>query len=205
MKTKTIASSLPLLAGIALGIVSLSIPFLIANHWITTGTGRYNVDNYLFFFWGKYYTVTGTQQIMSQMVMYDLGDFPIYAMVVVAVGIIVGALSTIAGRGLIINVKGRVLSIKLDVNPLWLQTAAVGILLFAYLYMGQAIKGFEQVLLMANYEITNGPAFDFLAGSIVAFVISTVMTGLKFWKEETKKEQLEKMKTVSVVGSRVED
>lgn len=189
MKTKTIASSLPLLAGIALGAAALFTPFLVANHWILTGTGRYNVDNYLFFFWGKYYTVTGANSIASMMIMYDMGDFPMYAMILIVLGIITGASSILAGRGVVLNIKGRVLKMKLDVNPVWLQAASVAMLLLSYLYMGIAVKGLDTMLLKGNYELTSGPALDFLAGSMFAFIMSMVLTGWKFLKEEDAKSK----------------
>lgn len=195
MKTRKIASSLPLLAGIALGIVSLTVPFLLAKHSIFTGENKYTVDNYLFFLWGKYYTVVGTKQIISQWVMYDFGDFPMYAMVSIIIGIIVGAMSLIVGRGVILNVKGRALKLKLDVNPLWFQMASIALLLFSFLYMNEAKNSLYYSLTSANYEIENGPYFEFLAGSIAAFVISAAMTGIRFVKEEIKEKNKQSLQT----------
>jgi len=190
MKTKKVASSLPLLAGIGLGIVSLTVPFLLANHYIWAEGVRYSADNYLFFFWGKYYTVAGTNTIESRMITYDFGDFPMYAMVTIIIGLIMGLVSMFAGRGLILSLKGREVKLKLDTNPVWLQTAAVALVLASYLYMNEASKALTRGLEMANYVVEYGPSFDFLLGSLVAFVMSTLMTAAKFLKSEKSQNLL---------------
>lgn len=186
MNVKTKAASLPLLAGIVLGAASLAVPFLLANHYIYVGDRRYSADSYIFFFWGKYYTVTGTKMILSSLVTYDFGDFPVYAMIAIIIALIAGALSFFAGRGLVLNVKGRTLKLKLDINPLWLQMSSIALLLLAYLYMGNATKFLEARLLGDNYEIEKGPSLDFLAGSIGVFVVSALMTAIRSLKEERK-------------------
>ena len=182
MKTKKVASVLPLLTGIGLGIVSLAVPFLLANHYIWADGKRYSADNYLFFFWGKYYTVAGTKMIQSQTVMYDFGDFPVYAMVAVVIGLALAAIAFFGGRGLILNIKGRELKMKLDYNPIWLQIYSTGLLLIAYIYMNEATKSLIPVLEINNYTIDYGPSFDFLLGSIIAMVLSVVMTTVKYLK-----------------------
>lgn len=183
MKTKKVATVLPLLAGIGLGIVSLAVPFLLANHYIWAEGKRYSADNYLFFFWGKYYTVAGTKMIQSQMVMYDFGDFPTYAMIAVVIGLVLAAISFFGGRGLILNIKGRELKMTLDYNPIWLQIYSTGLLLIAYIYMNEAIKSILMPALQTNnYVIDYGPSFDFLLGSIIAMSLSVVMTTVKYLK-----------------------
>ena len=187
MKTKKVTASLPILACVLLGIASLGAPFLMANHYIYVGDTRYSVDNYLFFLWGKYYTVVGTQQISSSTVMYDLGDFPVYAMIMIAVALIAAVMSLFSGRGLVLNVKGRILKIRMDTNPLWFQSSAVALLLIAYVYLGDGAKFLETRLLSNNYEVQNGLSFDLLLGSLVSLVISSFMTGLKFLKDKGEK------------------
>ena len=76
MKTKRVASMLPLLAGIGMGIAALASPFISANHYVMAEGKRFTADHLLFFFWGKYYTVAGANLIQSQMDTYDFGDFP---------------------------------------------------------------------------------------------------------------------------------
>lgn len=183
MKTRKVASSLPLLAGMGLSIVALAVPFLLANHYIFVETTRYSADNYLFFFWGKYYTVSGANMIQSQMMLYDQGDFPVYAMAFIIIGIILGAISLFGGRGLVLNIKGRELKLKLDTNPVWLQAIATVLILVSYLYMNRAIDILSNVLREDAYTVEYGPALDFLLGGIVAMAISTLMTARKFLKE----------------------
>lgn len=182
MKTKKIASTLPLLAGIALGIVALSTPFLLANHYIFVEDTRYSADNYLFFFWGKYYTVSGEKMIQSAMTYYDLGDFPVYPMAAIIIALILGVISMFGGRGLILNVKGREVRLKLDINPIWLQTYSAALLILAYTYMNDAVMSLIILLQVNNYVVEFGPSMDFLLGSMVAIIISAVMTAIKFLK-----------------------
>ncbi len=187
MKTKKITASLPLLACVLLGIASLGVPFLMANHYIYVGDTRYSTDNYLFFLWGKYLTVVGTQQISSATTMYDLGDFPVYAMILIIMAIAIASVSIFSGRGLILNIRGRVLKIRLDMNPLWFQVTGVALLLIAYVYLGDGAKMLEATLLRSNYEIQNGLSFDFLLGSLVSLVMSSFITGIKFLKDKGEK------------------
>lgn len=187
MRTKKVAASLPLLACVLLGIASLGAPFLMANHYIYVGDTRYSADNYLFFLWGKYYTVVGTQQISSSTVMYDLGDFPVYTMIMIAVALIIAVMSLFSGRGLILNIKGRVLRIRMDMNPLWFQGSAVALLLISYVYLGDGAKFLEARLLINNYEVQNGLSFDLLLGSLVSLVMSLFITALKFLKNKGDK------------------
>lgn len=182
MKTKKVAAMMPLLAGIGLGIVSLSTPFLLANHYIWVETTRYSADNYLFFFWGKYYTVSGTNLIQSAMTYYDFGDFPIYPMIAIIIALILGTMSILGGRGLILNVKGREIKLKFDINPIWLQTYSAALLILAYVYMNDAVMTLIIALQMNNYVVEFGPSLDFLLGSLVAIGMSAVMTTVKLLK-----------------------
>lgn len=184
MKTRKVAAMLPLLAGIGLGIASLAAPFLIANHYVMAEGKRYTADNLLFFFWGKYYTVAGANLVQSQTDVYDFGDFPVYAMAVIIIGLILGAMSMLGGRGIILNIKGRVLKLKFDTNPVWLQMFAAILILLSYVYMSNATGILTTQLQMANYVVENGPSTDFLLGSVAALIISTVMTAVKFLKEK---------------------
>jgi hypothetical protein len=187
MKTKKVTASLPLLACVLLGIASLGTPFLMASHYITVGDTRYSTDNYLFFLWGKYLTVVGTQQISSSTVMYDLGDFPVYSMILIVMAITIASASLFSGRGLILNMKGRVLKIRLDMNPLWFQMTGLALLLVAYVYLGDGAKMLEATLLRSNYEIQNGLSFDFLLGSLISLVMSSFITGIKLLKDKGEK------------------
>ena len=204
MKTRKVASMSPLLAGIGLGIVALAVPFLVANHYIITGEGkRFAADNLLFFFWGRYYTVSGVNSIMSQMNMYDLGDFPIYTMAVVLIGLILGVVSMFGGRGILLNIKGRVLKLKLDTNPVWLQMFGTILIALSYVYITRGADLLTADLQMNGYVVQNGPSLDFLFGSILAFAISTIMTAVKFLKEGNKKDGVTKdsdKKDNTVVG-----
>ncbi len=191
MKTKKISISLPLLACIVLGITSLAMPFLVASHYVylysgdTNSNTRYNVDNYIFFLWGKYYTVTGTQQILSQTVMYDLGDFPVYVMIMVTGALVLAVASVFCGRGLVVNVKGKILKLRMDVNPLWFQGSAIAFLFVSYVYLGYGVKMLDTWLLQNNYEVQNGLTQDLLSGSIVALAVTLIMTAIKSRKENT--------------------
>lgn len=184
MKTRKVAAMLPLLAGIGLGIASLALPFLIGNHYVMSDGKRFTADNLLFFFWGKYYTVAGANLIQSQADMYDFGDFPVYAMAVIIIGLILAAVSMFGGRGIILNIKGRVLKLKLDTNPVWLQMFATILIFLSYVYMNNASEILTFQLQANNYAVEHGPSTDFLLGSIVALTISTVMTAVKFLKEK---------------------
>lgn len=192
MKTKKIAGLLPSLASIGLGIVSLMVPFLLANHYIFTEGKRYSVDNYLFFFWGKYYTVVGSKIIQSKTVMYDFGDFPVYVMIVIVVALVLMAMSIFGGRGLVLNIKGREVKLKLDYSPLWLQIYAFGLLLIAYIYLGNATEMLTGVLEINNYTVERGPSFDFLLGSLIAAVISIVIIATKYLKTKNDVKNIQK-------------
>jgi len=189
MKTKKAASMLPLLAGIGFGIIALASPFLLANHYVWAQGVRYSADNYLFFFWGKYYTVAGEKLIQSSTVLYDLGDFPVYAMGAVIIGMISGAVSLLGGRGLMFTIKGRTFKAKLDFNPILLQFSAFAFVLMSYLYMNNASKILVIALMKANYVVDYGPSFDFLLGSILMFSVSTIVTAVKFLKENKSKNE----------------
>lgn len=189
MKVKKVAAFLPLMTSIGLGIVSLVVPFLLANHYIFADGTRYSADNYLFFLWGKYYTVAGTKMIQSKMVMYSLGDFPIYAMISIAIGLLLGTLSMISGRGIVLNVKGRTLKLKLDTNPIWLQIASFAFLLAPYLYLNEASKALAYALIIDNYIVESGPSIDFLLGSMLAMAITIIMTTSRLWKENRSAQQ----------------
>jgi hypothetical protein len=186
MKTKKVATFLPLLAGIGFGVVSLAVPFLLANHYIFVEGVRYSADNYLFFLWGKYYTVAGSNLIQSRTVMYDFGDFPIYAMIAVAIGMIFAAISMFSGKGLILNVKGRVLKFKVDINPIWLQATSVALVLMSYIYMNTATTALIRTLVTNNYITESGPSMQFMLGSILALSITTIMTAAKYMKDNNK-------------------
>lgn len=194
MKRKKVSAVMPLLAGIGLGIVSLALPFLLANHYIWAEGKRYSADNLLFFFWGKYYTVAGTKMIQSKMVMYDLGDYPIYAMITIAIGLVLAAISIFGGRGIILNIKGREVKFKFDTNPIWLQTYSVLLLIIAYIYMNNATEYLVNTLERDNYFVEYGPALDFLLGSLIAMVTSIVMTTVKYMR--TKNDTKNKQKTI---------
>lgn len=193
MKTRKVATPLPILASIGFAIVVLAVPFIVANHYIFVENMKYSADSYLFFFWGKYYTVTGTNLIQSQTIMYDLGDFPIYAMMFIVAGIILGAMSVFGGRGLVLNVKGREMRLKLDKNPMWFQMPAMILLLVSYIYMNVAAGSFANVLRANGYTVESGPALDFLLGSIVAMTISILMTAGKYLKDEKVQQIGEKI------------
>lgn len=186
MKTKKIAASLPLMAGIILGVIGLTLPFAKADHWIFVETTKYNVDNYLFFFWGKYYTVTGSRAIMSKMVLYDFGDFPVYVMIAIALALVFAVASIFAGRGLVLNVKGREFKLKLDINPLWLQIPAALLIVFSIIYLDRATQMLARMLVANNYITTAGPAIDFLLGSVAALSIATIMTAMRLFKDRKK-------------------
>ncbi len=201
MKTKRVASMLPLLAGIGMGIAALASPFLSASHYIFAEGKRYTADHLLFFFWGKYYTVTGSNLIKSQMEIYDFGDFPIYTMAVVIIGLILGIVSTLGGRGIVLNIKGRILKLKLDTNPVWFQMFATIFVALSYIYMNNATGKLATVLLIDNYIPEYGPSIDFLLGSAVALAISTIMTASKFLREGSKIGSKNDSKTESLVKS----
>lgn len=188
MKTKKVAAMLPLLAGIGLGIAALAGPFLVANHYVMSEGKRFVADNIIFFFWGKYYTVAGANLIQSQMVTYDFGDFPVYTMIVIIIGLILGAISMFGGRGVILNIKGREVKIKLDTNPVWLQMFATILITLSYIYINDASNVLIDALRRSNYAAEHGPSIDFLLGSVVALAISTVMTAVKFLKERNKED-----------------
>lgn len=189
MKTRKVAAFLPLMASIGLGIVALAVPFLLANHYIFADGTRYSADNYLFFLWGKYYTVAGTKMIQSKMVMYSLGDFPMYAMAAVVIGLLFGVISMFAGRGVVLNIKGRTLKLKLDTNPVWLQIVSFAFLLAPYLYLNEASKALAYALIINNYVVESGPSIDFLLGSLIAMAITVAMTIAKSWKENRNSQQ----------------
>src|SRR3990167_10084230 len=182
MRTRKVAAFLPLLASIGLGIVSLTVPFLLANHYRIVEGVRYSVDNYLFFLWGKYYTVTGAKMIQSKMVLYTLGDFPMYAMIAIIIGILFAVISMFAGRGIVLGFKGREFKLKLDTNPIWLQVSAFALFLASYLYLKEATQVLVMALMVNNYVVEHGPAIDFLLGSIVAMVFTIGMTLVKLRK-----------------------
>jgi hypothetical protein len=196
MKTKRVASMMPLLASIGFGIAALASPFLLANHYIMVDNKSYNVDNYLFFFWAKYYTVTGVNMIQSQTSMYDFGDFPIYAMAAIIIGLVLGAVSAFGGRGIMLNIKGRELKIKLDTNPVYLQIFGLIFLIMSYIYLGRGSTLLGLDLQFNNYVIENGPAVEFLFGSIIALSISTIMTAAKYLKEEKLPKKNNKVSAV---------
>lgn len=197
MKTKKIAASLPLIAGIILGVIGLTLPFAKADHWIFVETTRYNVDNYLFFFWGKLYTVTGAKAQMSKMILYDFGDFPVYVMITIALALIFAAASIFAGRGLVLNVKGREFKLKLDINPLWLQIPATLLIIFSIIYLDGATKDLARLLAANNYIMTGGPAIEFLLGSIVAMTIAAIMTAVRLLRDRKDQKDKKDMQKIS--------
>lgn len=196
MRMKIKATVLPQLVGIALGIVSMAVPWIIANHYRFVEGVRYSVDNYLFFLWGKYYTVTGSKVIQSRMILYDIGDFPLYAMIVIIIAIIIGTISLAPGRGLILNVKGRQLKLKVSANPIYLLATSTALLLFSYLYLRTSALALEVALVINNYYVEFGPSLDFLLGSVASFGIATIMTAIKYLKTDEPKSKLSKDKSV---------
>ena len=66
----------------------------------------------------------------------------------------------------------------------------MALVLASYLYMNEASKALTRGLEMANYVVEYGPSFDFLLGSLVAFVMSTLMTAVKFLKSEKSQNLL---------------
>ncbi len=201
MKTKKVAFSLPLIVGIVLGIATLATPFLLANHYLWVEGTRYSADNYLFFFWGKYYTVAGANLIQHQTVLYDLGDYPIYAMATIIVALILGAMSFFAGRGVILNIKGRQVALKLDMSPIWLQVTSSVLLLLSYMYMMRGAPELLAVLQTNNYVTETGPSLEILLGSIIATMLATVITVRKSLidkKEGNKEEDVQDMGKVAV-------
>jgi len=183
MKIK--ASMLPLITGIAMAIASLNMPWLTANHYRIIEGVRYSVDSYLFFFWGKYYTVTGSKLSQSYTTVYSLGDFPIYAMVAIAIAILLGAISFFGGRGTILNIKGRELKLRFSMNPIWLLASSSILLILSYIYMKEAAYQVIIPLEMNRYTVEYGPSLDFLLGSIVAFMVTTVMTAVSTIKMQS--------------------
>lgn len=190
MKTRKVAAFLPLLASIGLGIVSLAVPFLLANHYIWVEGERHPADNYLFFLWGKYYTVAGAKLIQSKMVLYTFGDFPMYAMITIIIGILFAVLSMFAGRGIVLGFKGREFKFRLNTNPVWLQITSFTLFLAAYMYMNEATKALSATLIKSNYIVEHGPAIDFMLGSMIALVLTIIMTIMKL-RKESRKAQLQ--------------
>lgn len=186
MKTRKVAAFLPLLASIGLGIVALAVPFLLANHYIIVEGARHSADSYLFFLWGKYYTVAGSKMIQSQMILYTFGDFPMYAMVTIVIGILFAVLSMFSGRGIVLGFKGREFKFKLNTNPIWLQFTSLALLLGSYLYLREAVGALVLALIVNNYVVEHGPAVDFLLGSIFAMVLTIILTLMKLRKENVK-------------------
>lgn len=201
MKTKKAAFSLPLIAGIVLGIATLATPFLLANHYLWVEGTRYSADNYLFFFWGKYYTVAGANLIQHQTVLYDLGDYPIYAMAAIVIALIFSTMSIFAGKGMILNVKGRQIALKFDVSPIWLQATSSALLVLSYIYMMVAGPELLDVLKLNNYVTETGPSLEILLGSIVAIILATIITvrrSLGDRKEGNKEEDIKDIGKVAV-------
>jgi len=191
MKTKKVAASLPLMAGIILGAIGLTMPFLRADHYIyVDATTRNSVDNYQFFFWGKYYTVAGSKAVLSKMVLYDFGDFPVYAMAAIILALVLAAASIFAGRGLVMSVKGKELKLKLDINPIWFQIPAATLIALSLVYMNEGIKLLGLVLEQNLYVVETGVAIDFLLGSVASLVIATIMTATRFLKERKQAQQI---------------
>ena len=109
-------------------------------------------------------------------------------MAIIALGLILGAVSMFGGRGIILNIKGRILKVKLDINPVWLQMFATIFVVLSYIYMTNAIGVLEAALLRDRYVSESGPSLDFLLGSVAALAISTIMTAAKFLKDDSKEE-----------------
>lgn len=189
MKTRKVAAFLPLLVSIGLGIVAIAVPFLLAKHFVNVEGTMYNVDNYLFFFWGKYYTVTGSNLIQSKMILYTLGDYPMYAMIAIVIGTLFAVLSMITGRGIVLGFKGRELKFKLNTNPIWLQFTSFSLLLAAYLYMKEANRLLVMALIVNNYTVEYGPAVEFLLGSMLAMALTMIMTLIKLRKDSQKTQK----------------
>lgn len=195
------ASALTLIVGIALAIVSLSMPWMVANHYVDVGGKKEVADNYVFYLWGQRYTVIGTKLIQSVTDLYDYRDFPFYSMAAVVIAIALGAFTFLANRGTIINIRGKVIKLKATFNPIIPLAIASMLLLFAWWYVQDSSLIVVEGLKLKAYVIEQGPSLDFLILSFIAYLVTIVTTGLKTIKKPA--EKVEQTKSTSSSNAKI--
>lgn len=178
MKVK--APVLPLTIGIVLGAISLTMPWLAARKYQEALGQTVVVERYLYFLWGHSFTVYGkedfTQTFYTNYIqnIFNGIDFPVISMLLIIISIVLGLVSFLGGRGTIINLRSRQIRIKPFQNPVLvlIVSALLPLAAWYYLQLGATIvKG-----LHSNYEITNGPANEFMLGSFIAFALTALIT-----------------------------
>lgn len=185
MKVK--APVLPLLAGIALGIVSLTMPWLVARKYQEALGQTVITERYMYFLWGHSYTVFGkegvTQTFNTNYIqnIFQGIDFPLISMLLILVSVILGLVSFLGGRGTVINLRSKQVMIKPFQNPIPVLAVSTILPLLAwyYLQMGAPVV----MNLHSGFEILNGPANEFMLGSFIAFGLTTLIT-LKRTRDE---------------------
>lgn len=185
MKIK--APVLPLLLGVVLGIVSLTMPWLVARRYQDALGQTVVVERYMYYLWGHSYTVYGKEDVIQTIYSNYLQnifqgiDFPLISLILILISIVLGLVSLLGGRGTIITIRSKQIRIKPFGNPLFalLISAILPLLAWAYLQSSTSVV----MEIHPAFEIIHGPASDFMLGSFVAYLLTAAITYKKIRDE----------------------
>ncbi|MBW6470723.1 MAG: hypothetical protein K0A90_05815 [Methanosarcinaceae archaeon] len=180
MKVK--AAVLPLMLGIALAVVSLTMPWMIAQHSQVIAEQDQTVDTLVYYMWGQEYTVNGPRTVLSNSVIYDYKDFPFYGMLATITAIGLGALTILSGRGTVIHARGHEFKFRAKFNPIIMLLIASVLMIFTWWYLQISAQGIIPMIEGKGYIVRDGPSMDFLLGGFASFSIATIMTFRKSMK-----------------------
>lgn len=178
MKIK--APVLPLLLGVILGIVSLTMPWLVARRYQDAVGQTVIVERYMYYLWGHSYTVYGKEDVIQTFYSYYLQnifqgiDFPVIAMGLILISIVLGLVSFLGGRGTIISMRSKQIRIKPFQNPLFALMISAILPLLAWVYLLSGMTVIKE--LHPAFEIIKGPANDFMLGSFIAYLLTAAIT-----------------------------
>lgn len=215
MKIKIRTALYPTVFAILMAVMSLGIPTpggISGTPWMTAISQQTmpdgqvaNIDNVAYFLWGHQYTVSGPKVSQSQFVAYNWEDFPFYSMILVIIAIIIGVLSLAHGRGTNMVIKGREIKLKVSTNPLVLLTISAILISIAAIYLYFAANATVIPLLKEyNYNIVEyGYGLKFMVVSVVAFLISIVMTLFDYRKQEKEEQKREEQQDMDALRKSV--
>lgn len=186
MKNKAVL--FPTVFAILMAVMSIGIPvpgtmsgtpWAMASHTqLINATSEYvKVDNIAYFLWGFQYTVVG-KTIQSKFIpYYPLEDFPMFSMYAIIIAIISGIMAIVLSKKAKIIIRGREIKFNPNINPLTLLITSTFLMIFAALYLYFAANStIIPDLRSNNYDVEYSYGFKFMGVSVVAFLVSAIMT-----------------------------
>lgn len=178
MKIK--APVLPLLLGVILGIIALTMPWLVARRYQEALGQTVTVERYMYYLWGQSYTVYGKEGMQQTFytnyfqTIFEGIDFPAISMALVLISIILGIVSILGGRGTIINLRSKQIKIQPFKNPVVPLSVSAILTLMAWYYLRLGAPVIWNI--HSNLEVMYGPANEFMLGSFFAFTLTAIIT-----------------------------